>query len=139
MAIDYAKKHEKAVKRAGIKGNSLTLGINLFRKILESRSGLIISKHEFKDLWKFIKNDDHRIHLQIDEVLGELHQLKEHQALGEGYPFILMAGERRSYNANQIFRNPEWRKVDKQGALKIHPDDALNQEIKLLVSQKQGS
>ena len=36
-----------------------------------------------------------------------------------------MAGERRSYNANQIYRNPEWRKIDKQGTMRIHPADAL--------------
>jgi anaerobic selenocysteine-containing dehydrogenase len=39
------------------------------------------------------------------------------------YPFFLHAGQRRSYNANQIFRNPAWRKEDPDGALKIHPDD----------------
>ncbi len=129
LAIDYAKKHERAVKRAGIKGNSLTLGINLFRKILESRSGLIISKHEFEDIWHFIKNEDKCIHLNIEEVLAELHTLKEAKDSGGNYPFILMAGERRSYNANQIFRNPEWRKVDKQGAMKIHPDDAQGLQL----------
>jgi anaerobic selenocysteine-containing dehydrogenase len=39
------------------------------------------------------------------------------------YPFFLHAGQRRSYNANQIFRNPAWRKDDRDGALKIHPED----------------
>ena len=134
LAIDYAKKHERAVKRAGIKGNRITLGINLFKKILENRSGLIISKHEFKDLWTFIKNDDGLIHLNIDEVLEELHQLKDHEmfanhSVDENFPFVLMAGERRSYNANQIFRNPDWRKIDKHGAMKIHPKDAEHLQL----------
>jgi anaerobic selenocysteine-containing dehydrogenase len=35
-----------------------------------------------------------------------------------------MAGERRSYNANQIFRSPAWRKVDHDGAMRLHPRDA---------------
>ena len=35
-----------------------------------------------------------------------------------------MAGERRSYNANQIYRDPKWRKVDPHGAMRMHPDDA---------------
>ena len=35
-----------------------------------------------------------------------------------------MAGERRSYNANQIFRDPLWRKTDKDGAMRVHPRDA---------------
>tara|TARA_R110001599_G_scaffold96222_2_gene248932 strand:- start:462 stop:2750 length:2289 start_codon:yes stop_codon:yes gene_type:complete len=130
LAIDYAKKYGKAVKRAGIKGNSMTLGVNLFRKILESRSGLIISKHEFDDVWGLIKNDDKRVHLEVDAVLAELHQLKDSgEPTGADYPFVLMAGERRSYNANQIFRNPEWRKIDKDGAMKIHPEDAQNLKV----------
>src|ERR1051325_3636623 len=40
------------------------------------------------------------------------------------YPFTLVAGERRSYNANTIYRDPKWRKTDYDGALKIHPEDA---------------
>ncbi len=40
------------------------------------------------------------------------------------FPFVLQAGERRSYNANQIFRSGAWRKKDADGALKIHPEDA---------------
>lgn len=43
---------------------------------------------------------------------------------GADYPFVLMAGERRAYNANQIYRDPTWRKVDPHGSLRIHPDDA---------------
>ena len=36
----------------------------------------------------------------------------------------MAAGERRSYNANQIMRHPEFRRTDHEGALRIHPDDA---------------
>jgi anaerobic selenocysteine-containing dehydrogenase len=36
---------------------------------------------------------------------------------------MLVAGQRRSYNANQIFRTPRWRKDDPDGALRIHPQD----------------
>lgn len=142
MALDYANKHSQAVKRAGIKGNKYTLGANLFRKIMASHSGTIISKHEFQDLWHFIKNKDGRIHLKIDKALDELNRLGSAPALGEDYPFVLIAGERRSYNANQIFRNPAWRKVDKEGALRIHPVDAQTLQIvsgeKVWVNSKGG-
>jgi anaerobic selenocysteine-containing dehydrogenase len=37
---------------------------------------------------------------------------------------VLSAGERRSFTANTIIRNPEWRKKDRAGALRMHPDDA---------------
>lgn len=126
LAMDYAKKHEAAVRRAGIKGNRLTLGVNLFRQILNAHSGTVISKHTFDEMWKFIRNKDGLIHLEIKEVFEELRGLKNELNLAEGYPFVLMAGERRAYNSNQIFRNPAWRKVDKDGALRIHPDDAAS-------------
>lgn len=133
LAIDYAKKHELAVKRAGVKGNRFTLGANLFKQILNSRSGSIISKHTFEEMWSFIKNKDGLIHLEIDSVLGELKGLKTGLDLGSDintdFPYTLMAGERRSYNANQIFRNPAWRKVDKNGAMRIHPLDAEKLQV----------
>ena len=37
---------------------------------------------------------------------------------------MLAAGERCSYNANTIVRQEDWRKKDRDGALRIHPDDA---------------
>ena len=43
--------------------------------------------------------------------------------VGEDYPFVLIAGERRSYNANSIYRDPRWRKTDAEGALRMHPAD----------------
>lgn len=129
LALDYANKHFEAVKRSGVQGNKYTLGGNLFNKIISSKSGTIVSKHEFEDLWGFIKNKDGKIHLEIDRALEELESLKDADDLMDGYPFVLMAGERRSYNANQIFRNPEWRKVDKQGVLRIHSEDASKLEL----------
>lgn len=130
LAMQYAKAHPQAVKRVGISGNAFTLGANLFKKILNSPEGTLISEHYFRDLWHFIKNPDKRIHLEIPEVLAELSQLQQQppstqeDSSNAEYPFILMAGERRSYNANQIYRNPAWRKTDKHGALRIHPTDA---------------
>ena len=40
------------------------------------------------------------------------------------WPFVLAAGERRAFTANTIFRDPDWRKKDREGSLRIHPDDA---------------
>lgn len=124
LAIQYANTHYDAVRRAGHKGNRLTLGTTLFRAILEKRAGTVISLNEFKDIWTLISNKDGRIHLEIPEMLAELSALATEVAPGADYPFILMAGERRSYNANQIYRNPAWRKVDPHGAMRMHPDDA---------------
>ena len=40
------------------------------------------------------------------------------------FPFVLAAGERRSFTANTIFRDPDWRKRDREGALRMSPADA---------------
>ena len=39
---------------------------------------------------------------------------------------MLTAGERRSFTANTIIRDPDWRKKDAAGALRISPDDAAS-------------
>ena len=42
----------------------------------------------------------------------------------EEFPFVLSAGERRASTANTIIRNPDWRKRDRDGALRISAEDA---------------
>jgi anaerobic selenocysteine-containing dehydrogenase len=120
----YAKRHRAAVLRAGHKGNKLTLGATLFRAIIERRAGTVMSINTWDDTWTLIRHPDRRIDLAIPEMLQELRALSSETLPGTDYPFILMAGERRSYNANQIYRHPAWRKVDRDGAMRLHPDDA---------------
>ena len=68
---------------------------------------------------------DKKIRLAIPEMFVELAQLKQQSLVPtDDYPFILFAGERRSYNANQIYRDPAWRKVDAEGRLRMNPEDA---------------
>ena len=56
--------------------------------------------------------------------------LDDLEALGEPpvdypiFPFLLSAGERRSFTANTILRDPRWRKRDIERALRIAPIDA---------------
>lgn len=127
LAQGYARKHKAAVKRAGHRGFGLGLGESLFRAILESRSGTMLSDHEYEDTWSFLRYPDKKIHLAIPEMLtwlDSLHAEPEYSA-GE-FPFVLIAGERRAYNANTIYRDPAWRKKDGIGALSIHPEDAAH-------------
>src|ERR1700742_4003498 len=39
-------------------------------------------------------------------------------------PIVLSVGERRSFTANDIFRDPGWRKQDADGRLRISAEDA---------------
>jgi anaerobic selenocysteine-containing dehydrogenase len=124
MATGYVARYEQAVKRTGIKGNKKTLGNALFETILAETSGVIISKHEFEEVWSLVKNPDQKIYLEIPEMIEALQKLQPQPNESTDFPFILMAGERRSYNANQIYRNPAWRKTDPKGNLKMHPETA---------------
>ena len=129
LSIQYAVLHTKAVRRAGYKGNPLTQGVKLFEQILKQRSGMVLSQHEYDEVWKLVAYKDKKIHLAIPEMLSELASLKSYNVNVEEFPFILLSGERRSYNANQIYRDPAWRKVDAEGALRIHPEDARHLNV----------
>lgn len=143
LAIEYAREHEAAVRRAGHRGSRRTLGTALFRAILKVRAGTVMSRHEFEDTWTLVKHEDRRVHLDIPEMLSELRGLAGQVPPASARRFILMAGERRAYNANQIYRDPAWRKVDPHGAMRMHPDDAgalaLTDGAKAICTSDRGS
>jgi anaerobic selenocysteine-containing dehydrogenase len=121
----FARKNPEAVRRAGHEGEGAALGENLFEAILSSRSGMVFSVNEYEDTWNLVRHPDRLIHLEIPEMLGALRDLRSARVVSPAeYPFVLVAGERRSYNANTIYRDPAWRRTDPEGALKVHPDDA---------------
>ncbi len=124
LAMMFAAKNANAVRRAGHRGLFPWLGTRLFRTILARRSGVVFSEHRYDDVWSMIKHRDGRIHLEIPEMLEAWANLATEPQTAVDYPFVLVAGERRSYNANQIYRNPAWRKTDPHGAMRIHPLDA---------------
>jgi anaerobic selenocysteine-containing dehydrogenase len=124
-AHQFARKNADAVQRAGHRGEGAMLGENLFEAFLSSHSGVVFSVNDYEETWSFIKHADGLIHLEIPEMIAALRALdpSEPPASTE-YPFLLVAGERRSYNANTIYRDPDWRRTDRDGAIKIHPQDA---------------
>ena len=124
-AHQFATKQPDAVRRAGHAGEGFALGEALFEAIITENSGIIFSVSEYDETWNFIRHKDGFIHLEVPEMLAALRELKptvENSA--NEFPYVLMAGERRSYNANTIFRDPAWRRDDPDGALRIHPEDA---------------
>ncbi|MEM7369594.1 MAG: molybdopterin-dependent oxidoreductase [Bacteroidota bacterium] len=125
----HAQKYSENVARAGFEGkNAMKAAEQMFRAILTQKSGVVVSKQDMKDHWNLIKYPDKKIRLSIPELLEWLDKLPETHAEIERYeqefPFNLIAGERRAYNANTIIRDPEWRKNDQEGFLKISPKDA---------------
>jgi anaerobic selenocysteine-containing dehydrogenase len=121
----YVRQHGAAVARTGLKGQGKALAEALFERIMTHPSGTLLSIHQYEDTWSFIRHQDGRVHLLVPELIEALRALPEQRYEGfEDYPLILIAGERRSYNANTINRDPSWRKDDPDGALRIHPADA---------------
>jgi anaerobic selenocysteine-containing dehydrogenase len=130
----YAQKYPKVIKQAGIEGKGAELGNIIFDKIMNSPSGIKLSEHNYQDTWNLLKTPDKKVNLAIPELLEnwltKLPDVLENQAkLESEYPFNLIAGERRTYNANAVIRNIEWAKTDKEGFLKVNPTDAEKHDI----------
>ena len=99
-------------------------GNALFDAIFETRAGVTFSVDEYDATWARMDTPDGRIRLVVPELLEELASLPAEPPRDAEFPFVLSAGERRSSTANTIFRDPGWRKQDRDGALRISPDDA---------------
>jgi anaerobic selenocysteine-containing dehydrogenase len=113
--------YPEAVRRAGhADGNAL------FDAILTERSGVTFTAHEYVDDWQLISHPDRKIALSMPELLADIRALRNTRPgwTTTEFPIVLSAGERRAYTANDIFRDPSWRKRDADGALRVSPDDA---------------
>jgi anaerobic selenocysteine-containing dehydrogenase len=91
-----------------------------------------------------VTTPNRRIQLAIPELFDELDGLaSEPERVNTDFPLVLSAGERRSFTANTIIRNPEWRKKDRAGALRMHPDDAKRAGVadggRVRLSTRRGS
>ena len=121
----YVRTQAAAAKGAGFGGPSLIAGNRLFDAILNSPSGVIFGVSQYSDSWNAVKLPDHKINLNIKEMLNELatidSKLPHHRP---DYPFILSAGERRAETSQTSIRNPGWMKKGEFGVLRIHPQDA---------------
>ena len=120
-----AQANPDGVRRAGFTGEGLEAGEQLFEAILSRRSGVVITDDDYETSWQRVRTPDGRIHVTIPELLDELRSLAAEPAEPEpDWPFVLSAGERRSFTANTIIRDPTWRKRDPSGALRVSPADA---------------
>jgi hypothetical protein len=63
------------------------------------------------------------IQLVVPELMQELDKLDElpSAATDRDFPFVLAAGERRSFTANTIFRDTGWRKRGRRGCVAREP------------------
>ncbi len=126
VAHNCAGRYGESIRRAGIVGDGPMLGESLFQAILDSPSGLVFTADQPQASWDRVTDDDGRIELAVAELFDELRGLAAEEPPGREaeFPFLLSAGERRSYTANTIYRDPAWRKKDREGALRMCAADA---------------
>jgi len=116
-----------SIRRAGIgTADGQDLGDALFDAILDNDRGFVFAIDEWGHSIGKIATPNGRIQLSIPELFEELDSLptEERMPADPAFPFVLSAGERRSFTANTILRDPAWRRKDPLGALRINPGDA---------------
>ena len=115
----------EGVERAGF-GSGPDAGNRLFDAIVDRPSGVVFTDDAWEATWARIQTDDGLVHLDISELLDELVELRDATPPGDDpdWPLLLSAGERRSFTANTILRDPAWRKKDAGGSLRVSPADA---------------
>jgi anaerobic selenocysteine-containing dehydrogenase len=120
-----AMTYPESVGRAGFEGSGFGPGEALFEAVLTGR-GVEFTVDDYPDAWNYVRRPDKRFTVEIPELLEKLRELEHEPArwTTDEFPFVLSAGERRSYTANTIVRDPAWRKRDAAGALRVAPADA---------------
>ena len=125
LALRAALSHGPALARAGFGGPPMVAASALFDAIVASPSGVVFAVDEWDGVRARIATPDHKLHPAMPELLAALATLADAApAVDPAFPLVLAAGERRSFTANTIIRDPAWRKKDAGGALRVHPDDA---------------
>ena len=112
-----------SLARAGFDGPAPVAASALFDAILAAPSGLVFAR----DTWEetFARLGRSRLELALPDLLDELDTLRAPAAdRPAAFPFVLSAGERRSFTANTIVRDPSWRGRADEHALRLGPVDA---------------
>ena len=124
IAHQHAMANRASVEAAGISGEGMELGENLFEAIIAGPSAVIMSKEDWSDVWKRAPGGG--INFDLPDMLETSAKLNSEtpQETTAEFPFLLSAGERRDFTANTIMRNPSWRRKDLEGAMYINPEDA---------------
>jgi anaerobic selenocysteine-containing dehydrogenase len=144
-AHQCAVQNRPSLERAGFEGEGTDLGEALFDAILTSPSGVTFSTDDHADSWSRVRTPGGLLSLHIDVLVDELAALATSDRPGDDpeFPLVLTAGERRSFTANTIIRDPAWRKRDAGGALRVSAGDAAALNLaggdRALLTTKRGS
>ena len=127
LAQRCAMTYPDGVRRAGHAD-----GDALFDAILAGRSGMTFTLDDYEDAWSYVRHPDKRFPLVIPSSSTSCAGFRSSSPgwTTTEFPLVLSAGERRSSTANTIIRDPDWRKRDRDGALRVSPTDAARLGLK---------
>ena len=128
LCQNLAQTHPASLARAGFTGEPGEAGDALFDAILAAQSGVVFAIDAWEECLERLRTPNRKVNLAIPQLFANLDALatRNPSLATREYPFMLSAGERRSFTANTIIRNPDWRKKDAGGALSMNPEDAKN-------------
>ena len=125
LALRAATQSPASLARAGFDGSPFEAAQALFGALLEKPWGVVFAVDTWDEVLQRIGTSDGKIHLALPDLLDELGKLPTSTGAADpAFPFLLSAGERRSFTANTIIRDPTWRTRDAGGALRMSPADA---------------
>ncbi|MEV6770282.1 molybdopterin-dependent oxidoreductase [Nocardia sp. NPDC051030] len=120
-AYNCVRKFPQSVERAGY-GTGLEAGERLFDAILTGAHGIVITEDDYEVTWSRMRYD--KLRLNLADLLDVVATLPEPEGDPSEWPYVLSAGERRAFTANTIVRDPNWRKRDSSGTLRMSSTDA---------------
>ncbi len=127
MCLMYTRSNPKAAQRAGFGGPAPIAAGKLFKRLIEGPSGVVFAESVYEETRQNVPMPDHRIQLNIPEMLEELKTIASEPLPDEAeYPFILSAGERRSETSNTVIRDSSWHVKGEFAPLRISELDAEN-------------
>jgi anaerobic selenocysteine-containing dehydrogenase len=123
LAFRFAMEHGPSLARAGFAGSPAESADALFAAMLDNPAGFVFAVDEWDGVLGRLRG--RKLQLALGDMLAEVATLDQAPAAEVGaYPYVLSAGERRSFTANTIIRNPAWRRKGADGALRMSPGDA---------------
>jgi anaerobic selenocysteine-containing dehydrogenase len=125
LALRAATQSPASLARAGFGGSPFEAAQALFGALLEKPWGVVFAVDTWDEVLERIGMADGKVHLALPDLLEELGRLPTSAtAANPAFPYVLSAGERRSFTANTIIRDPTWRLRDGGGALRMSVADA---------------
>ena len=124
----FAKTEGKSLASAGFDGPAPIAANKLFTAFLESQSGLVFSVDDYEASYRRNRLPSGLVNPAVPEMLDKFKALSSYESAEttEEFPMVLAAGERRSYTANTVIRDPAWAKSNNAYTLSINPTDAAS-------------